>query len=259
MRVERQATSQIRAPMFWLVDDHGRPVESVNEFLALLAARDYSPNTIRAYAHDLQKLAAFLASRSLGFAQFSPRLATEFLKLLRTTTSKRAAQRLGLTTTGHDEGRRLSPRTCNRILGAVSSFYEYLISVERYGGGENPIVQVPDHAAARAAGRWRPPLRNSSRPRPVRRALRVKTIATLPRPLPEATVAALLAQLRRRRDRAIVQLMLEGGLRPGEVLGLHLDDIAYGRRRVTIRHRDDHPHGVRGKSRRERVVDLHVP
>ena len=28
---------------------------------------------------------------------------------------------------------------------------------------------------------------------------------------------------------------LDGGLRPGEVLSLHLEDISYGRRRVTIR------------------------
>jgi integrase len=51
--------------------------------------------------------------------------------------------------------------------------------------------------------------------------------------------------------------MLHGGLRPGEVLGLHLDDLAYGRRRVVVRHREDHPKGARSKSRYERVVDLH--
>ncbi|WP_254647432.1 tyrosine-type recombinase/integrase [Streptomyces sp. GbtcB6] len=54
-------------------------------------------------------------------------------------------------------------------------------------------------------------------------------------------------------------LMLDGGLRPGEVLSLHLDDISYGRRRVTVRERDDHPRGARGKSRTERAVDLHEP
>jgi integrase/recombinase XerD len=52
---------------------------------------------------------------------------------------------------------------------------------------------------------------------------------------------------------------VQGGLRPGEVLNLRLEDIQYGRRRVTIRYRDDHPKGVRTKSRRERVVDLHEP
>jgi integrase len=61
------------------------------------------------------------------------------------------------------------------------------------------------------------------------------------------------------RDLAIFLLMLDGGLRPGEVLCLQLQDVAYGRRRVTIRKRDDHPLGVRAKARRERVVDLHEP
>ena len=54
-------------------------------------------------------------------------------------------------------------------------------------------------------------------------------------------------------------LMLQGGLRPGEVLNLHLEDIQYGRRRVLIRHRTDHPKGARTKSQLERVVDLHEP
>src|SRR5204863_8542419 len=54
-------------------------------------------------------------------------------------------------------------------------------------------------------------------------------------------------------------LMLHGGLRPGEVLSLHLDDIQYGKKRVIIRYRTDHPKGARTKSRTERVVDLLEP
>ncbi len=57
----------------------------------------------------------------------------------------------------------------------------------------------------------------------------------------------------------MILLMLHGGLRPGEVLNLHLEDFSYGRRRVIIRYRTDHPKGVRTKSRTERVVDLYQP
>jgi integrase len=53
--------------------------------------------------------------------------------------------------------------------------------------------------------------------------------------------------------------MLHGGLRPGEALSLHLEDVQYGRRRVVVRYRTDHPKGARTKSRTERVVDLHEP
>lgn len=72
-------------------------------------------------------------------------------------------------------------------------------------------------------------------------------------------IDALLASLTTMRDLAIYLLMLVGGLRPGEVLCLQLDDISYGRRRVTVRKRDDHPRGARAKARHECVVDLHEP
>jgi len=69
----------------------------------------------------------------------------------------------------------------------------------------------------------------------------------------------LLGSLGKLRDWAMFLLMLQGGLRPGEVLNLHLEDLQYGRRRVIIRHRTDHPKGARTKSQLERVVDLHEP
>jgi len=75
----------------------------------------------------------------------------------------------------------------------------------------------------------------------------------------EEQVKQLLESLHLLRDKAMVLLMVQGGLRPGEVLNLHLEDIQYGRRRIVIRHRTDHPKGVRTKSRTERMVDLHEP
>jgi integrase/recombinase XerD len=44
-----------------------------------------------------------------------------------------------------------------------------------------------------------------------------------------------------------------------EVLTLQLGDIQYGRKRVVIRYRTDHPKRARTKSRTERVVDLLQP
>src|SRR6266542_1154640 len=160
MRVIRRSRPGPGEPRVWLVDEHGMPVVVVNEFLALLASRDYSPNTIRAYAHDLQKLFCFLTERGVGYQAFSPRLAVGFLGFLRTRPSTRPAQRLGVSLAGTDPqagpGRLLQPRTCNRVLAAASSFYEFLITTERYGEADNPLGLVPDLAAARAAGRYRP-------------------------------------------------------------------------------------------------------
>ena len=138
----------------------------------------------------------------------------------------------------------------------MSSFYDWAILSGRLGG-PNPTARVVDRVLVRVTDRHRPFLCGISRQPETRRALQVKTVRHLPRPLNADQVAALLGVLRCRRDLALVRLMLDGGLRPGEALGLHLGDIAYGRRRVTIRHREDHPRGVRQKSRTERVVDVH--
>jgi integrase/recombinase XerD len=105
--------------------------------------------------------------------------------------------------------------------------------------------------------RHRPFLAGIARRSTTKRPLRVKVARRLPRPLSANQLQRLFAALRCCRDIALVRLMLDGGLRPGEALSLQLADVSYGRRRVTIRWREDHPRGVRTKSRTERVVDLH--
>lgn len=256
MRVVKVMGTQPGQPLVCLVDGHGEPVARVDEFLRLLAVRSYSPNTIRAYAYDLQKLHLFLEEAGLSVDEFTPARAMDFLSWLRVQSSARRAQRLELGFVAHG-GRLLSAKTCNRVMAAVSSYFEFLIACEVYTSRENPIVKVTDHAAARVPSRYRPPLTNASKQRPVRRVLRVKTVESVPRPMTSETYGALLGALRSRRDRALLELMWEGGLRPGEVLGLRLEDVSYAQRRVTIRKRDDHPAGVQQKSRRDRVVDLH--
>jgi len=241
-----------------LFDDAGVEVVLVTRFLAHLADSGFSPNTLCAYGYDLRRLAEFLRRDDLGWDDFTPAKALEFLGYLRRLPSRRSAQRLGLTiATG--QGRLLSGATVQRILAATSSFFEWAIAAEAYGGVDNPMQKRVDSALARVPDRHGPFVGAASRQRPIRRTVRVRLPLRLPRPLADEDIALLLGSMTTMRDLAIFLLMLDGGLRPGEVLCLQLEDIAYGRRRVVIRKRDDHPRGVRAKSRQERVVDLHDP
>jgi hypothetical protein len=175
--VRKVAGARAGQPVVELVDECGEAMADVAGFLRLLTVRDYSPNTVRAYAHDLQKLFLFLHGRGWTVEEFTPSRTVEFVEWLRARSSPRKAQQLDLALTANG-GRLLSAKTCNRVLAAVSSFFEFLISVERYSGAENPVVSVTDLAAARVPGRSRPPLVTSRPQRPVRRALRVKTVGT---------------------------------------------------------------------------------
>lgn len=241
-----------------LLDDRGAEVVLVNRFLSHLNDAGYSPNTVCAYGYDLRHLAGFLTERGLGWNDFRPATALEFLGYLRRVPSRRPAQRLGLTVATR-EGRLLSPATVQRVLAATSSFFEWAIAVEAYGAGDNPMCRQVAPALGRVPDRHGPFVGSASRQLPVRRTVRVRLPLRLPRPMAAGEVDALLASLTTLRDLAIILLMLDGGLRPGEVLCLQLDDVSYGKRRVTIRKRDDHPRGARAKARHERVVDLHEP
>ncbi|MBV9323226.1 MAG: tyrosine-type recombinase/integrase [Chloroflexi bacterium] len=244
-----------------LFGDNDQPIAAVTRFLDHLAERGYSPYTLAAYAYDLQNLFVFLAAVGLEWHAFRPADALRFLAFLRRRATRGPAQRLGLALIidGETPGRRLSAPTVNRILAGVASFYEWAIAAEAYSGAESPLQLREDPALARVADRHQPFMGRASRQRPVRRVVAVKQPLRLPRPMASTDVEALLSGLTRLRDLAIFLLMVDGGLRPGEVLSLHLEDVAYGQRRVAIRQRDDHPRGLRGKSRAERVVDLHEP
>jgi integrase/recombinase XerD len=241
------------------LDETGLSVEIVSRFLRYASARGYSPNTIVAYAYDLVHLWSFLSAKNLGWEQFSAAGAVEFLSYLRALPSRRRGQARGPTLVA-DRGVSippgLSPATVNRNMVAVASFYDWAILIEAFAG-ENPIRRFEDRTILLVSDRHRPFLDSISRRAPMAMELRVKTVHRLPRPLSEHQIAALLDALRSRRDVVLVKLMLNAGLRPGEVLGLHLSDIAYGRRRIAVRCRDDHPKGARSKSRTERFVDLH--
>jgi site-specific recombinase XerC len=95
MRVVKVADPKPGHPCVQLVGVAG-PVAEVDGFLRLLAVREYSPNTVRAYAHDLQKLFLFLEESELAVAEFTPARAMEFLQWLRLLSSSRRAQRLEL-------------------------------------------------------------------------------------------------------------------------------------------------------------------
>lgn len=239
-------------PGLAVIDATGVAVEPISRFLAYLDARGASPNTIKAYAYDLRRIWEIFDVRGVDWREFSRRLAVELIVDL----SARARS-----VDDSDLGRHVgdgcrSAATINRTLVAMSSFCDWAV-VSGLIAGPNPMRVDRTARVFPVTDRHRPFLQGVARSRRSERLIRVRSIHRLPRPLEDDHVDRLLGAIACRRDLALILLMLHGGLRPGEALGLHLDDIAYGRRRVSVRCRDDHPKGARSKSRVERVVDLH--
>ena len=128
----------------------------------------------------------------------------------------------------------LAARTIARRLSSVRGLYAYLSARGDTGVTGNP---VPTSLAAR-----RPGGRRGKGGVPL-----IRTPRTLPRVLSPAAVDALVGALRTHRDRAMVDAMVLGGLRRCEVLGLRLEDVNAGQRRLFV---------AEGKGGRQRIVPV---
>ncbi|AOX21581.1 transposase (plasmid) [Kozakia baliensis] len=251
--------SAVKVGTILVTDLDKNPVLPICDFSNHLLAKAYSPNTALAYARDLIHLWTFFSTREIHWTSFSPELSADFLRYLRSVPANRKHRDNSIrlvVSEGYPVRQGLSPSTINRVLVAVDAFYRWAIFTGAFNR-TNPIVRKEDQSSWRVNDRYKPFLTGISRKKSEVRELRLRTQQRLPRPLSSQQVDSLLAHTRNLRDRSLVLLMLNGGLRPGEVLGLHLADIGYGRRRIFVRCRDDHPKGARSKSRVERVVDLH--
>jgi len=182
----------------------------VDEFLEFASGRA-RPNTVRAYAHDLKTFFAIVGKDPV---EVTPADVMAFVVA-------QQAPRPGAENVVRfpDAGSGLSPATVMRRLAAVSAFYGYLLA-----RADTPVTANPVPRGL--------PTRRSRRD--LRGAPLVRGVRRLPRILDPQEAAALLGSLRTRRDRAIVEAMLLGGLRRNEALGLRLEDLRLGECRVFI-------------------------
>jgi integrase len=223
----------------WTVlGDDDVPVVPVDRFLAYLTDIGRSPNTVKAYAHDLKDYWGFLGFRGLDWREARLEDVGEFVAWLQLP----AAGRSGAVAVLPSAAPQVTAATVNRKLAAVSAFYAHQA---RNGAEVGDLL-----AAWRAGGRggWKPFLHHVSKGKPYRgRAISLKVPQKLPRILTVAETQAVLDGCTRLRDRFFFALLYESGCRAGEVLGLRHEDIAAAEQEVSIVAREN-ANGARAKS-----------
>jgi integrase/recombinase XerD len=215
----------------WTVlGDDDVPVGPVERFLAYLTDIERSPNTVKAYAHDLKDFWGFLSCQGLDWREVRLEDVGEFVAWLRLPPPGRA----GTVAVLPSAAAQVSVSTVNRKLAAVSAFYAHQA---RNGADVTDLL-----AAWRAGGRGgaKPFLHHISKGRPYRgRAIALKADKKLPRILTAAEMQAILDACGRLRDRFFFALLHETGCRAGEALGLRHDDVAAAEQEISIVPRDN--------------------
>ncbi len=207
------------------VDATGRPVVRLgvpllDEYLDFVAGR-CRPNTVLATAFDLKVFFTVVAKAPAEVT------ASDVLGFI--TAQRAGGDGRQLRSADTDAG--LSSRTVRRRLSSVSGLFGYL--------------HVRGDVASNPVPRGLPTRRERQRPR--QGVPLVRTSRTLPQILAPGEVDALLGAARTHRDQAMLLAMALGGLRRCEVLGLRLEDLRVGQRRVFI---------AEGKGGHQRIVPV---
>ena len=222
------------------LDGDGPITEVANRWLAHLEVRCFSPGTVRGYAFDLLNFSRFLVERNIAAVDVVP---TDLFDWLAWQSKPAPTKGKRVVRLSAQAG--ASPATMNRRVAAVRGLFDYVVIC-----GERAVNPVP---SPRRSSGLRAPRRGllghvGSR-RPVAANRLVRQERRLPESLPAEEVADFLADLETHRDRAIVLVMLLGGLRAAEVRSLRLADVDMGMRQVL----------VTGKGNKQRVVPVDRP
>ena len=219
MLVQRVLMPASSLESWTVLGDGGGTVEPIERYLAYLTDIERSPNTVKAYAHDLKDWFVFLGQRGLDWREVRLEDLGEFVAWLRLPPAGRDGRVALLTSAEHHCG----VTTVNRKLSAVSGLYVFHA---RHGVDLGDLVTELQPVRARRTG-WKPFLYHLAGGQPERRrTIKLKSPRAHPTILTAAQVQAILDACTRLRDRFLFALLWETGIRIGEALGLRHEDLA---------------------------------
>lgn len=156
MRVQRLLMPEDGAESYTVLADDHRVVEPVEAYLAHLAALERSPNTVRAYAHDLRDFFVFLEVRGLAWTAATVEDVGAFVAWLRLPAEARTGNMALLP--GAEPA--CAAAMVNRKFSALCGFYEFHA---RRGVEVSAVLTLwrPDRGERARATSWKPFLQHT--------------------------------------------------------------------------------------------------
>ena len=225
-------------PPYVVLDGKGAEIEPVSRYLRDLALSDLSPLTSRSYGYDLLRWYRVLWMLDVGWEHATGSEVDVLVGWMKTAPNpqRKRARAEGTTPPGVVNVRTgkpalaegYAPRTINRCLSAIHSFYAFH---GHYGRG--PLINpVPSSRARRLALAHRSPI--EAKPQFRRARLRQRVADQAPRAIPDVMWDDLLAVMTCDRDRALLLCYVSSGARASELLGVAVGDVDWAGSRVYV-------------------------
>lgn len=243
MRVQKIVVENKNYPLYLLLDNHYEIVVPVMRFIKYLDNTGKSPNTVKTYCYHLKQFYVFIGQRKIRLEDVNFEELANFIGWLRNPTED-----INVIDIKPKEAKR-EESTINAILNAVISFLAYLGRI-----GEFREIDIFKDARGREFKGF---LYHISKGKTYKKnILKLRVKKKKIKTLEHYEVKKIINACHTLRDKLIIMLMYEGGLRIGEVLSLRLEDIVTWDNKINITPREENLNGAYIKLRKERVIHV---
>lgn len=249
MKVQEIDTT--RGRRWIMLDNDYHPIEEVNAYLKFLDSTGHAENTLRSYAYALKLYCEFLSLRELTILQIADDpnerpldVLADFLVWLQHPNIIDSTKVIFL-----DSEQCRSAKTINTIVGIVLSLYDYM--------GRNHLANPLDAYKERIdMSGFKPFLYELVKKKHViqRSLLELKEPKRDLEYVTPELFSRMLECCHTWRDKAIIAIMYEGGLRLGETLGLRIRDIEVWNNKINIVARNNNINHCQVKNKAEGSV-----
>ncbi|WP_409179199.1 tyrosine-type recombinase/integrase [Brevibacillus fortis] len=218
MRVQEVIVDNCKRYM--LVDSKGIPIISVVKYLKHLDTTGKSRNTLKTYCYSLKQYFLFLQEKKKDYIDIRLEDLVEFVGWLRSPYKSTKVASITPVKAAKTE------RTVNLTVTAVTNFYDFLYRNEELPKDMNEKLMRQVFTGGNS--RYKSFLHHVNKDNPsVRNILKIKEPRKKVETLSKEQVKNILESTTNIRDKFLIQLLFETGLRIGEVLSLFIEDFKF--------------------------------
>ena len=229
---------------YMLLDGVGVPVIPVVKYLKHLDNKGKSSNTQKTYCYCLKLYFEFLKEIDKDYRFVNISDLSDFVGWLR---SPYASSNI---TPIHSVKAKRTEGTVNLTITAVTNLYDYLFRTEEINN--NLLDKLIKQIFTGGSRRYKDFLYHINKDKPVNKnILKIKEPKRKPKYLKKEEVQKIYLNCSNIRDRLLIKLLFETGLRIGEILSLFVEDFVYDHRnghRIRLKDRGELSNGAKLKT-----------
>jgi integrase/recombinase XerD len=203
---------------YFVADDLGLPIEPILKFIKFKDNTNYARNTLRMYCQHLKLYFEYLQQRELDFQEVTIDDLALFVNWLQNPYESLKVIPV------HPIDTARSPRTVNIVINTVLAFYDYILRHEEYSNNISGRLKKFVTTPSRNFKGFLYGIAHENK-KVTSNILKLKVPKSKPKILTKVEITTLIKTCNNFRDKFLLTLLYETGMRIGEALSLWIEDF----------------------------------